>query len=298
MNTTTITDDDIAALADGQLPADRRALVEAAIAREPSLAARVADIRAQNSLLRDAFDPWLAEAVPPRLVEAAVPPRAIARSRWARAWPAYAVAATLVLGVATGWLGRGFVLELSGTPTTFARQAAYTHALYSADQRRPVEVWANEEAGLVRWLSRRLGYQAHVPNLNSIGFALVGGRLVAGNEKPTALVMYENAEKQRLTLQWRVSKGRGGETEFRYAHEDGVGVFYWIDDDCAYALSGPLDRTRLLQVAHVVYGQIMAAERAPVPGSAPAPSAPGAPATIVPGPAGSPNEPPKATISG
>lgn len=298
MNTTTITDDDITALADGQLAAERRALVEAAVGRDTALAARLAEIRAQNALLRDAFDPWLAEAVPPRLVAAAVPPRSTARRAWVRAWPAYAAAATLVLGVATGWIGRGVMLELGGTPTTFARQAAYTHALYSADQRRPVEVWANEEASLVRWLSRRLGYQAHVPNLASIGYALVGGRLVAGNEKPTALVMYENAEKQRLTLQWRVAKGRSGETEFRYAHEDGVGVFYWIDDDCAYALSGPLDRAKLLQVAHVVYGQIMAADRAATPSAAPPPAAPGAPATTLPGPAGSPAEPAKPTITG
>ena len=33
MNTTTITDDDITALADGQLAAERRALVEAAVGR-------------------------------------------------------------------------------------------------------------------------------------------------------------------------------------------------------------------------------------------------------------------------
>jgi anti-sigma factor RsiW len=298
MNPTTITDDDVTALADGQLAVERRALVEAAVGRDAALAARVAEIRAQNALLRDAFDPWLAEAVPPRLVDAAVPPKSPAGRAWVRAWPAVAVAATLVLGVATGWIGRGVMLELGGTPTTFARQAAYTHALYSADQRRPVEVWANEEASLVRWLSRRLGYQAHVPNLASIGYALVGGRLVAGNEKPTALVMYENAEKQRLTLQWRVAKGRSGETEFRYAHEDGVGVFYWIDDDCAYALSGPLDRAKLLQVAHVVYGQIMAADRAATPSAAPPPAAPGAPATTLPGPAGSPAEPAKPTITG
>ena len=296
MNAVPINDDDLMAWADGQLAAERREAVEQAIARDASLASRVAAIREQNAALRDALDPWLAEAIPPRLLAAAE--GRTGGGRLMRLWPAFAAAATLVLGIAVGWFGRDVVLERSGMPTTFARQAALTHVLYAADQRRPVEVWANEEDGLVRWLTRRLSYDAHVPNLNSLGYALVGGRLVAGNEKPTALVMYENAEKQRLTLQWRVSKGRGGETEFRYAHEDGVGVFYWIDDDCAYALSGPLDRTRLLQVAHVVYGQIMAAERAPVPGSAPAPSAPGAPATIVPGPAGSPTEPPKATISG
>ena len=34
----------------------------------------------------------------------------------------------------------------------------------------------------------------HAPDLNSLGFALVGGRLVAGNEQPTALFVYENTD--------------------------------------------------------------------------------------------------------
>ena len=252
-----ITDDDLMAYADGQLAGERREAVEQAIARDASLASRVAAIREQNAALRDALDPWLAEAIPPRLL-AAAEGRA-GGGRLMRMWPAFAAAATLVLGIAVGWFGRDVVLERSGTPTTFARQAALTHVLYAADQRRPVEVWANEEEGLVRWLTRRLSYDAHVPNLNSLGYALVGGRLVAGNEKPTALVMYENAEKQRLTLQWRVTRekaGEPGETSFRYALENGVGVFYWIEDECAYALSGPLDRAQLLAVARVVYGQL------------------------------------------
>jgi anti-sigma factor RsiW len=42
--------------------------------------------------------------------------------------------------------------------------------------------------------------------------------------------------------------------------EDGVGVFYWIDDTCGYALSGRLDRGQLLAIARIVYGQLAAAE--------------------------------------
>jgi anti-sigma factor RsiW len=154
------------------------------------------------------------------------------------------------------------MLELAGTPVTFQRQAALTHALYAADANRPVEVWANEEERLVRWLSKRLNYPLHAPNLNGVGFALVGGRLVAGNEKPGALFMYENTDKQRISLFVRKDAEPSRETAFRYALEDGVGVFYWIDDTCGYALSGRLDRGQLLAIARVVYGQLAAAEAA------------------------------------
>jgi anti-sigma factor RsiW len=141
-------------------------------------------------------------------------------------------------------------------PTTFAQQAAFTHALYAADARRPVEVWAPEEKSLVTWLSRRLDYPLHAPDLNSAGYALVGGRLVAGSERPTALFMYENAAKERLTLQARKEPADVDETAFRYAVEDGVGVYYWIDDRCAYALSGRLDREQLLKIGRLVYAQL------------------------------------------
>ncbi len=255
------TDLDLMAYADGQLAPDRAAAVEGLLARDAQAAARLAEIRDQNRLLRDGLDAWLAEPMPERLLAAATPP---ARSSAAPWWkPALAMAATLVLGLAVGWFGREVLLDRQGTPTTFARQAAFAHVLYTADQRRPVEVWANEEKGLVTWLTRRMGVQAHAPDLNSVGFALVGGRLLAGHEKPTALLMYENAEKQRLTLQWRKGEPGANETAFRYAIENGVSIFYWIDHDCAYALSGNLDRAQLLAVARVVYGQLAAAEAAP-----------------------------------
>ena len=40
------------------------------------------------------------------------------------------------------------------------------------------------------------------------------------------------------------------------AEENGVGVFYWVDANCAYALSGDVDRTRLLEVARIVHAKL------------------------------------------
>jgi len=255
-NPAPLLDDDLVAYADRQLAADRVAAVEAWLARDTEAAARVAAIRAQNAGLAAALDPWLSEPVPARLLEAAKPPRA-SRLRWR---PALALAASLVVGIAVGWVVRDALLAMHGIPTTFAQEAAYAHLIYASDQGRPVEIGAQEEQRLVRWLTRRTGVPVSAPDLNAVGFALVGGRLVAGNEKPTGLFMYENAEKQRLTLQWRKVEPGTTETQFRYAIENGVGIFYWIDDYCAYALSGNVDRGQLLNVARVVYGQLAAAE--------------------------------------
>ena len=251
-----ISDDDIQAFADRQLPADRRAAVEQALAADPALAARVRDIERQNAWLRDGLDALLTEPPPQRLVDAA---RMLPRPHRAWQWLAassVAALATLVLGFGGGWYWRDAQLEIAGMPTTFARQAAFTHALYASDVNRPVEIWAPEEKRLVTWLSKRLDYPLHAPDLNSMGYSLVGGRLVAGNERPTALFMYENGAKQRLTLQARKQPPGTEETAFRYAVEDGIGVYYWIDDRCAYALSGQLDKAQLLAIGRLVYAQL------------------------------------------
>lgn len=258
-----LSEDDLHAYADNQLPPQRVQEISAVLVREPALAARVAEIRRQNALLRDALDPWLAEPLPPRLLLASRRASAQRRLVWLR--PALAVAASLVIGAGIGWIGRGEILQLEGTPITFPRQAALTHALYAADANRPVEVWAAEEQRLVSWLSKRLGLQLRAPDLQSVGYSLVGGRLVAGNEKPGALFMYEDADRHRISLLVRKDSTPSHETAFRYAYEDGVGVFYWIDDNCGYAISGRIDKGQLLSIARVVYGQLAAFEAASPP---------------------------------
>jgi anti-sigma factor RsiW len=259
MSNLPITDDDVHAWADRQLPPDRRDAFEQALTRDPALVAKAADVERQNAWLRDGLDELLHEPLPQRLVAAARVPTARPRSRrWLGT--AAVAAGTLVIGLGGGWYLRDATLELAGTPTSFAQEAAFTHALYATDVNRPVEVWAPEEKRLVAWLSKRLDYPLHAPDLNSAGYALVGGRLVAGNEKPTALFMYENAAKERLTLQARKQSSGTDETAFRYAVADGIGVYYWIDDQCAYALSGNLDRAQLLKIGRLVYAQLTTPE--------------------------------------
>lgn len=255
-----ISDTELNAYADRQLAPDRVAALESALARDPEMAARLAAIRAQNAAITQALDPWLGEPIPGRLLAAATPPAsrgpALSLSWWR---PAGALAATLAIGIAAGWFGREAMLERQGMPTTFPRQAAYAHVMYAGDRGRPVEISAQEEQRLERWLTRRLGIAVSPPDLSAVGFKLVGGRLVAGNEKPTGLFMYEDAEGRRLTLQWRKNEPGTREVAFRYAEESGVGIFYWVDGNCAYALLGDVDRPRLLAVARTVSEQLAAA---------------------------------------
>jgi anti-sigma factor RsiW len=128
--------------------------------------------------------------------------------------------------------------------------------VYSPEVRHPVEVGADQETHLVNWLSKRLGAQLKVPHLGSIGYTLVGGRLLPGERGPVAQFMYQDGKGQRLTLYVRTNPDDTRETAFRFAQENKVGVFYWLDHKLGYALSGEVEKAELLRVATAVYRQL------------------------------------------
>jgi len=101
-------------------------------------------------------------------------------------------------------------------------------------------------------LSKRVGSQIKAPDLLQHGFNLIGGRLIASHDGPGALLMYEDASGERLTL-FICHEGEATETAFRFAQADNVNVFYWVDGPLGYALSGALPREALQGVAISVY---------------------------------------------
>ena len=267
-----VTEDELHAYVDGQLPAERQREVEAWLAGRPEEARRVAAYRAQKRELHALFDPVLDEPLPQRVRQAARAPVP---------WYARRLAAGLVLallGGAAGWGLRGAVdgaaPHASGAPgaaltaaaaSGFVARAAVAHAVYSADARRPVEVDAAHEEQLVAWLSKRMAAPMHAPRLQALGYALEGGRLLPGGRGPVAQFMYRDAAGGRLTLYvsnelGEASAGRSAsprvETAFRFAREDAVNVFYWVDGPFGYALAADAGRETLARVGEEVYRQL------------------------------------------
>lgn len=259
MTTQAISEAQLHALADGVLPEDQRAAIDAHLRAHPEDAARVDAWREQNQQLRALFDPVLEETFPPALLQAAAPPAAN------QAWYSHAMqaAAAIVLvfaGGMGGWLLRGDGGDMrvaSASPLTLARSAAIAHAVYTPEVRHPVEVGVEQEAHLVQWLSKRLGSTLRPPVLSPLGYHLIGGRLLPGDgDGPVAQFMYEEGTGKRLTLY--VAKERAGkqETAFRYTQEKDVSVFYWIDGQLGYALSASLPKQALGKIADAVYTQL------------------------------------------
>jgi anti-sigma factor RsiW len=67
--------------------------------------------------------------------------------------------------------------------------------------------------------------------------------------------MYENEAKNRLTLYVQPQSAHEEGATFRYARENGIDVFYWIDGRFGYALSGNTGREDMLRLATLVYRQ-------------------------------------------
>lgn len=250
MSNLTITEADLHAYVDGALPEARRAEVETYLAARPQEAGRVQAYRRQNEELHRLFDPVLDEPVPERLRVSLTARRRFFPLRYA------AVVAWITLGGVIGWQLSGMQHPPSTNSAAFARQAAIAHIVYSPEVRHPVEVGADQETHLVNWLSKRLGAQLKVPHLGDLGYTLVGGRLLPGDTGPVAQFMYQDAKGLRLTLYVRTNAEDARETAFRFARENKIGVFYWLDGRLGYALSAEIAKDELLRVATAVYRQL------------------------------------------
>lgn len=282
MNKMTITEDDLQAYVDGQLRAERQGEVEAYLTMHPEEKLRMDAYKAQNETLRQLFNPVLDEAMPAALLAVVNSPAASAQGRnpgvipqedylpgavysqkqaFLSRWSLQRIAAGLViamLGGAAGWLGHAQyqTSEPTAQLTPLPRQAAVAHVVYSPDVRRPVEVTADQEDQLVKWLSKRLGTPVSPPKLGVLGYELIGGRLLPGNTGPVAQFMYHDSSGQRLTLYVSTENASNRDTAFRFAKEGPVNVFYWVDGKFGYALSAGIDKKELARVATAVYDQL------------------------------------------
>src|SRR5215218_4575104 len=171
-----VTEEELHAFVDGELPEHRRAAVEAWLTTHPEDATRVGAWRVQADALRARFGTVSGEQVPRRLrIERLLQAR--------RSWRALAAAAILLAflgGGVAGWLARGATALAPNDLEVLTSEAMNAHKLYTIEVRHPVEVPGEQRDHLVQWLSKRVGYELRAPELEPINLKLVGGRLLPG----------------------------------------------------------------------------------------------------------------------
>jgi anti-sigma factor RsiW len=245
-----VTTEELHAYVDGELPASRRGTVEAWLASHPEDAARVAEWRAQANVIRARFGAGAGDAGGSTV-------RRLLHSRLA--WAALAVA-TLAVALGTGgivgWTMRGAAPAVAAQNgfEAYTTQALEAHKLYVVEVRHPVEVPGVQREHLVNWLSKRLGTPLRAPDLEPIGFKLVGGRLLPGPSGASAFFMYEGPSGERFTVYCAPSNAPM--TAMRYRAAERFAAFYWVERNLTYVVSGLADRDRLNKIAEAVYDQL------------------------------------------
>lgn len=247
-----VSDDELNAYVDGELPADRREAVAAWLAEHPEAAATVAAYQAQAESIRAEFGAVADEPVPEHLKL----DRLVQTGGGARRFLPMAAAALIAftVGGGLGWIAHG---AAGGTPSgfdTFTAEALDAYKLYVVEVRHPVEVPGSERAHMTQWLSKRVGYEQHIPDLQALGLKLVGGRLLPGPTGAAAFYMYEGPSGERYTIY--CAKAGAPETALRYKGGERYSAVYWVDDQRAYVVSGPAERDQLEKVAKSIYEQV------------------------------------------
>ncbi|WP_455220848.1 anti-sigma factor family protein [Kaarinaea lacus] len=246
-----ITEQELHAYVDGQLDATRHAEVEAYLALHPEIAQKVKEHQTYNQGLHALFDSTLQEEVPSTLTE--IPQ---AKKKLTPYFQFAAMIAALAVGTVFGWTFRGSVEPQPQPTMTMVNDAIASHVVYTPEVRHPVEVTVDHEQHLITWLSKRLNTKVRAPALQTLGYELLGGRLLSSEGEPAAQFMYENSQGQRLTLFVRHKKASESQTAFRYASQDKVHGFYWIDGNLGYALIGEVDKDIISNAAHLVYQEL------------------------------------------
>jgi anti-sigma factor RsiW len=244
-----VTEDELHAYVDDELPAERRGDVEAWLAAHPEDAERVQSWRAMAETLHARYDQVANEPVPQRLELERL-------EREPRRWIYGSIAAALIAFVAgggLGWLARGEA-DTPAPLQSFTVDALDAHRLYVVEVRHPVEVPGSERAHLQQWLTKRCGWDVRAPELASAGLKLVGGRLLPGPKGPASFLMYESASGERFTIY--TAKSATEATQMRYTTLDNDSAMFWTDRGVVYVVSGGSDRERLTQVARAVYEQV------------------------------------------
>lgn len=251
----TVGENELHAYVDGLLDEGRRAEVEAWLAMHPHEAERVTSWSMQNERIREAFSTDLVSHGEDRSM--LQPKRKASLTHLLR--PAAAAAAALLIfaaGYGAGHLGMQDATSAPAVATAgLAGEARSAFLIYTSEVRHPVEVGADQQEHLAAWLGKRLDYDLRMPDLTSLGYSLVGGRLVPVGGRAGALLMYQNEGGQRLTMMIGRNEDNR-ETSFRLDADGLLRTFYWIDGPIGYAVTGEISSDELRAIADECYRQM------------------------------------------
>lgn len=238
------------AYADGELEGEEKRAVEALLARDEPARKALASIVSQKHQLHRAYDAVLEEPIPVKIL-------ALAQGKGVRRfqWVAGIAAAIALLGLGSV-LGLGLTQHFDEVQqASLANRAVVAYQTFAPEVQHPVEVAADDKDHLKAWLSKRIGTEIKLPDLQSAGYTLLGGRLLAEEGHPAGQLMYEDANKKRLTIYLEQNVGATAQS-LALADSPGLVTCYWRDGALAMAISADMPRDAMMILAKNIYEQM------------------------------------------
>jgi anti-sigma factor RsiW len=217
------------AFVDGQLDPVQRQEVQAYLQAHPEQARELAAWQRDAQRLRAMAGQ---DSLPPNpaLDPAAVRARLRTRSRRRLAMAA-SLAMAVAIGGVTGWSARDMAAANRVPPMQDAMQA---YRMFAAEDAPRPDLRA-DAGDLQAWLDGYFARAHRLPDLSASGFKPVAGRLLATDQGPAALVIYDNAG-QRATFYIR-PPGPGNQFLPQGSRRDGdLLARYWSGQGYNYAL--------------------------------------------------------------
>jgi len=223
----------LSAYVDGELEGLAVAGVEAHLKECPRCAGRVERERRLQAALRTHLSPVKAPAGLRASVQEAIAGnggRRVARPRLA-SW--IGLAATVAVAVLAGreWA----MWSVAHRQPALAEQLVTAH-VRSLQLAHLTDVAASDHHTVKPWFAGKLDYSPPVPDLDSLGFRLIGGRLDYVMNRPTAVVVYGRRQHIINLFLWpsgdstaatRADADRG----YQFVHGAAGGVAYWAISD-------------------------------------------------------------------
>jgi anti-sigma factor RsiW len=228
----------IHAYVDGRLDDATRVRMEAWLDRHPDRAGEIRQWQRDAQQLRVAFGGPSAWSSPEALDPARIRARHRNRVR-ARVALTAALLLALVVGGAGGWQAREFTVVDASPPMADALEAYRMFALRPHVQ---FDVTQQHVGELQVWLDRHFRHADALPDLAGTGFPPVGGRLLATDSGPAAMVLYEDGQGRAISFYIRPPSSRG--TLPHGERRDGrLAAAYWSGNGYNYALVSRADAT-------------------------------------------------------
>ena len=241
----------LSAFMDGEMTPEELAAFEEELEQNPALAERAASWGQTDDLL---------QSLVPEPSEAHMQSLMVANSPSEPRWAKRHIAAALLTFVIGGAGGYGINQMVTPDPHILVVQATIdaenAHRLFTAEVRHAVEVGADETEHLQTWLSKRMGREMTVPQLEGFGFNFVGGRMLPFEGEAAAQYMYETPEGERLTL-FMARTDEEMQTSFRFLDSGDLNAIRWQEGPWVFVVVSPLARDQLSPIAEEMHDTLI-----------------------------------------